>query len=63
MYTKVTLNGREVTAMVDTGATHNLISDKVARRLPLYPHCEIAASSLKASRGWRPRAGSYHRIE
>ncbi|ERN11013.1 hypothetical protein AMTR_s00024p00036860 [Amborella trichopoda] len=35
MYMKVTLNGRVMKAMVETGATHNLLSDREADPLSL----------------------------
>ena len=35
MYVDVSINGKPTRAMVDTGATHNFISDREAKRLGL----------------------------
>uniref|UniRef100_A0A803MPQ4 Aspartic peptidase DDI1-type domain-containing protein n=1 Tax=Chenopodium quinoa TaxID=63459 RepID=A0A803MPQ4_CHEQI len=46
MYVEVLVNGRRGNAMIDTGATHNFISQEEARRLGLKPIQE--GSSMKA---------------
>ena len=47
----VHVNGAEVTAIVDSGASHTMISDIMARKLQLYKHIQPTAAKFYTSSG------------
>lgn len=51
MYVSVAINGRDAVALVDTGATHNFVAERMVKRLGLKlgTGCEPAIRSVTSA--------------